>query len=45
MGRKNGGDQPSVRKACTSTACSHTTGGHCGVMMCGNYKGDCPVHA
>jgi hypothetical protein len=39
-----GGDLP-VRKACTSVRCEHTGGGHCSVMMCGNYRGDCPVHA
>jgi hypothetical protein len=42
MGKK---DPPMpIRKACTSVACTHTNSGHCGVVACGNYKGDCPVH-
>lgn len=31
-------------KPCSSVKCSHVSGGHCSVMMCANYKGDCPVH-
>lgn len=30
---------------CTSVQCTHTSSGHCGNMMCGNYRGDCPVHS